>query len=144
MAPLPVRLRGSRGDRLLPLGVIWRLGALSVWDAWVGLCNDFIACGDADAAGSKRAGGSRARADLSEVIVGYPMAKNLRAKIPKKDTLLINDRNTEATDKFVQEVGDGVVVAKSPREVAEKSVRQFSIFLLILSNLYDEHVLSMI
>ncbi len=65
---------------------------------------------------------SRARADEYGVIVGYPMAKNLRAKIPKEDTLSINDRNTEATANFVKEMGAGVEVAKSPREVAEKSV----------------------
>ncbi len=52
------------------------------------------------------------------------MAKNLRAKMPKEDTLVINDQNTETTAKFVEEVGDGVEVAKSVRELAEKSVRQ--------------------
>ena len=55
------------------------------------------------------------------------MAKNLRAKMSKGDTLVINDRDTEATAKFVEEVGDGVEVAKSVREVAEKSVRRPSI-----------------
>ena len=59
------------------------------------------------------------------------MAKNLRAKIPKEDTLFINDRNIEATTKFVEEVGDGVVVAKSPREAAENSVSRPCISLLL-------------
>ena len=55
------------------------------------------------------------------------MAQNLRAKIPSGDTLVIYDRNTEAATKFMQEVGgtangEGIEVASSPRQVAEKSV----------------------
>ena len=50
------------------------------------------------------------------------MAKNLRANIPASDTLVVHDRNTEATAKFVQEVGAGIEVANSPRGLAEKSV----------------------
>ena len=53
------------------------------------------------------------------------MAKNLRAKIPASDTLIIHDRNTEATTNFLQHVGGeskGTEVASSPRVVAEKSV----------------------
>ena len=65
------------------------------------------------------------------------MAKNLRAKIPASDTLIIHDRNTEATTNFVQEIGIaassagaeskglGIEVASSPRVVAEKSVSAF-------------------
>lgn len=67
---------------------------------------------------------SGARADEVRVAVGYPMAKNLRAKMPKEDTLFIRDRNTEIMAKFVDEVGNGVEVANSAREVAEKSVRR--------------------
>lgn len=56
------------------------------------------------------------------------MAKNLRAKIPQSDKLVICDRNTNATDSFLREVGadtqgDGrVEVVKTPRKVAEQSV----------------------
>ena len=62
------------------------------------------------------------------------MAKNLRAKIPTTDTLIIRDVNEHATEKFVQEAreaarssgaGDDtskVVVAQNAREVAEQSV----------------------
>lgn len=62
------------------------------------------------------------------------MVKNLRAKIPPTDTLVIHDRNTEATSKFVQEIGMaasspdaegkgmGIEVVNSPRAVAEKAV----------------------
>jgi hypothetical protein len=51
------------------------------------------------------------------------MAKNLREKIPKSDTLYIQDVNTDATTKFVQEFPDyPIVVAKSAREVAENAV----------------------
>lgn len=62
------------------------------------------------------------------------MAKNLRAKIPETDTLIIYDTNSKATEKFVEEVGiatsstnapgkgTGIHVAEDPREVAQKSV----------------------
>ena len=50
------------------------------------------------------------------------MAKNLRASIPSGDTLIVHDRNNDATAKFVQEIGAGIEVANSPRAVAEKSV----------------------
>lgn len=49
------------------------------------------------------------------------MAKNLRAKIPKSDTMVINDVNDAAIQQFVKEVGN-VTIAKSVREVAEKTV----------------------
>ena len=60
------------------------------------------------------------------------MASNLRTKIPKGDTLLIHDRDAEATARFVEEasaetVADGkgaeIQVLPTPREVAEASVR---------------------
>lgn len=59
------------------------------------------------------------------------MAKNLQSKIPKADTLLINDRNAESTAQFVQEVGSGtqtegmgaeIEVLGNPRDVAERAV----------------------
>ncbi|GME24475.1 3-hydroxyisobutyrate dehydrogenase [Neofusicoccum parvum] len=54
--------------------------------------------------------------------MGYPMAKNLRAKLPKEDTLVIHDINTAALSKFKQESGpQSVHVAENVREVAEKS-----------------------
>ncbi|KAH7063333.1 NAD binding domain of 6-phosphogluconate dehydrogenase-domain-containing protein [Macrophomina phaseolina] len=54
--------------------------------------------------------------------MGYPMAKNLRAKLPKNDTLVVHDVNTKATASFANEVGQqGVHVAADVREVAEKS-----------------------
>ena len=54
------------------------------------------------------------------------MAKNLRTKIPSSDTLVVHDRNEDATARFVQEMGNtgsGVEVAPSVRGVAEKAVR---------------------
>jgi 3-hydroxyisobutyrate dehydrogenase-like beta-hydroxyacid dehydrogenase len=73
--------------------------------------------------------------------IGYPMAKNLRAKIPAEDTLFVHDVNTAATKQFLDEHPQGVRVAENVREVAEKAVRT-SHFLLPL---YDELiVLSMI
>ncbi len=64
------------------------------------------------------------------------MAENLRAKIPERDKLVICDRNTKVTAKFMREVGtavsvvgmdgegNGIEVLNSPREVAEKSVSE--------------------
>jgi hypothetical protein len=62
------------------------------------------------------------------------MAKNLRAKIPASDTLIIRDINEDAMKRFVAEsqeaarstgagAGEGLVeIAENAREVAEKSV----------------------
>lgn len=52
------------------------------------------------------------------------MAKNLRAKIPKDDTMYIFDVNTSSTEKLLQEADSANLhVAKTPQEVAQKSVR---------------------
>jgi 3-hydroxyisobutyrate dehydrogenase len=62
------------------------------------------------------------------------MAKNLRAKIPASDTLIVRDINEDAMKRFVAEAqeaarstgagaGEGLVeIAENAREVAEKSV----------------------
>lgn len=62
------------------------------------------------------------------------MAKNLRAKIPASDTLIVRDINEDAMKRFATEAqevarsnGAGanegqVELAATPREVAEKSV----------------------
>ncbi|PGH18408.1 3-hydroxyisobutyrate dehydrogenase [Helicocarpus griseus UAMH5409] len=54
--------------------------------------------------------------------MGYPMAKNLRSKIPQSDTLLICDSNSEVTQQFLKE-GSGlkVEVAGGPHELAAES-----------------------
>jgi hypothetical protein len=63
------------------------------------------------------------------------MAKNLRAKIPETDTLIVCDTNSHATKKFVEEAGiavsstiapgkgTGIHIAEDPKEVAQKAVR---------------------
>ena len=51
------------------------------------------------------------------------MATNLRAKIAESDTMVIHDVNPKALEKFQQEVGN-VEIAKSVRDVAEKTVRE--------------------
>lgn len=59
------------------------------------------------------------------------MAKNLRAKIPAADTLIIRDVNEDAAKRFVAEARktatsaneNRVEIAETAREVAEKSVR---------------------
>jgi 3-hydroxyisobutyrate dehydrogenase len=61
--------------------------------------------------------------------MGYNMAKNLRAKIPAADTLIIRDVNEEAAKRFVAEAQETahnpnenrVEIAQNAREVAEKS-----------------------
>lgn len=53
------------------------------------------------------------------------MAKNLRAKIPASDTLIIRDVNEDSTKRFVAEAQEGKVeVAENARDVAEKSVSE--------------------
>jgi len=57
------------------------------------------------------------------------MAKNLRQKLPSDDTLIVQDINKDASRKFVDELkAFQVVVAESPREVAEKAVCAFLFF----------------
>lgn len=78
------------------------------------------------------------------------MARNLRAKIPRSDTLVVYDRNAETSAKFAQEIGaevkgGNIEVATSSRVIAQKSVSQLSYSYLSLSFISnDEHVLSMI
>lgn len=64
------------------------------------------------------------------------MAKNLRAKIPKSDSLIIYDVNQTASSRFIEEVGiatstlgdheGSIKIAGGVQEVAENSVRQSS------------------
>lgn len=57
--------------------------------------------------------------------MGYPMARNLRAKIPAEDTLVIYDVNPSTTESFLHHLGvssKGVIVAHNVSEVADKSV----------------------
>lgn len=51
------------------------------------------------------------------------MAKNLRAKLPVDDQLIVFDVNKNASSQLMNEGGEGVRVADSVREVAEKAVR---------------------
>ncbi|KAG8628117.1 hypothetical protein KVT40_003990 [Elsinoe batatas] len=52
--------------------------------------------------------------------MGYPMAGNLRAKLPPTDTLIVYDVNSDATSKFKSE-HKGIEVAPSVRDIAVKS-----------------------
>ena len=58
---------------------------------------------------------------------GYNMARNLQSKLPSSDILLIQDINTDATKRFVEEAksqpgGAAVKVASNVREASENSV----------------------
>lgn len=84
------------------------------------------------------------------------MAKNLRAKIPEGDQLVIYDRNEEATTQFVREVAapgselgttptrhSNTEVAVTARGVVETSVSPALYTCDEICALYDEYVLSM-
>lgn len=53
--------------------------------------------------------------------MGYPMAKNIRQKIPAESTLYINDVNRSSCERFLHEFSTRlkVVILDSAREVAE-------------------------
>lgn len=53
------------------------------------------------------------------------MAVNLRSKIPQSERLVVFDTNRAVSDKLAEQF-DGVEVANTAREVAEKSVSQTS------------------
>ena len=63
--------------------------------------------------------------DNSSQCAGYPMAKNLRAKIAESDTMFIHDVNPATTEQFAKEVGN-VEIGKNVRDVAEKTVCQIT------------------
>ena len=51
------------------------------------------------------------------------MAKNLRAKIPEGDSMIVFDVNSSSVEKFVKEAEPSKVeVAKGPRDVAQNAV----------------------
>ena len=66
--------------------------------------------------------------------LGYPMANNLRAKIPASDVIVIHDVDRGTVNRFVAEAdvarasckdaegGGRVEVADSPRQIGERSV----------------------
>jgi 3-hydroxyisobutyrate/3-hydroxypropionate dehydrogenase len=56
--------------------------------------------------------------------MGFPMASNLRKKIPKESTLYVNDVDTAAVDRFVKEHSSygPVKVLSSAKEITEHSV----------------------
>lgn len=63
--------------------------------------------------------------------MGYPMAKNLRLKIPVDDKLVIFDVDHGASKRFAEEFGytrGGVVVASDVAELADQSVCLFLLF----------------
>lgn len=82
----------------------------------------------------KAAASYAVRGMVANPALGYNMAKNLHAKIPSTDTLMVRDVNEESTALFLRETmesakgaGAGgtfpeVVVADNARALAEKSV----------------------
>jgi len=57
--------------------------------------------------------------------MGFPMASNLRKKIPKESTIYVNDVDQAAVERFVKELSEyGPVKALSTaKDITEHSVR---------------------
>jgi hypothetical protein len=58
-------------------------------------------------------------------MMGYPMARNVRRKIPAESKLYIYDVVPAALERFVAELGSGggVVIVSSTKEVVDNAVR---------------------
>ena len=56
--------------------------------------------------------------------MGYPMAINLREKLPDSAKLVVADLNQQAIDRFVDQtkITGNVEIASNPREVGKVSV----------------------
>jgi 3-hydroxyisobutyrate dehydrogenase len=64
--------------------------------------------------------------------MGYPMALNLRRKIPHSARFLFSEVNTETVERFKidsKEIGE-VIQVKTPREISEQAVSQATNFRL--------------
>ena len=62
-------------------------------------------------------------------VMGFGMASNLRAKLPKSSTLVICEVNDKRREQFFAERSGLLEVAHSPKEVAEMSVSSIYSFL---------------
>lgn len=56
-------------------------------------------------------------------VMGFPMAQNLRRRIPKQSKLIVNEINKQAVEKFLAETkpGDNITTAETAREVAQQA-----------------------
>ena len=61
--------------------------------------------------------------------MGYPMAKQLRAKIPASSKLIVCDVVEEQVNKFLNEFGDNVTSVKDPIQIAKIAVAFTSILM---------------
>lgn len=55
-------------------------------------------------------------------VMGWGMAKNLRAKIPTSSKMIICELVDERREKFVAETEGIIEIAANPKEVAESAV----------------------
>lgn len=57
-------------------------------------------------------------------VMGFPMAQNLRRKMPKESKLLICEVNQSQIDQFLDETQprEQIEVISTPKEIAEKAV----------------------
>lgn len=66
-------------------------------------------------------------------IMGWGMAKNLRAKIPVDSVLHVCEVNKARRDEFVTSTTGTIQVADSPREIAERSVSRWPLFFALIT-----------
>ncbi len=59
-------------------------------------------------------------------VMGWGMARNLRAKIPKGSVLVICELVEKRRSKFIAETSGLITTADSPKEVAEQAVGSHS------------------
>jgi hypothetical protein len=72
--------------------------------------------------------------------MGFPMASNLRKKIPKECTLYVNDVDSMAVERFVKEHASygPVHVLRTAKEITENSVfDKLALWLIIGYNFLD-------
>jgi len=70
--------------------------------------------------------------------MGFRMAKNLRAKLPAADKLVIHDVDPRVLETFAQGAGSNTHIVNDARQVAEESVCP----LPTLSSPYDSCLLN--
>jgi 3-hydroxyisobutyrate/3-hydroxypropionate dehydrogenase len=54
--------------------------------------------------------------------MGYPMAKNLRSKIPASSKLIVCEVVKQVRDQFVETTEGEISTAENPQEVATQAV----------------------
>jgi 3-hydroxyisobutyrate/3-hydroxypropionate dehydrogenase len=71
--------------------------------------------------------------------MGFPMAANLRRKIPKESVLYINDVDIPAVERFVKEYSSvgPIEICSTAKEITDKSVLAARIVIISGHNFLD-------